>query len=110
MTIKSFEVQGNIQTPTVTSAEITNFTEVAITAVHDTIHAWYNIFGEINNTTSTTWTSNGSVTYDATGNIYVLGSTTDEADNFNGNNLFLKYSPTGALLWRKTWTDANGMN
>jgi len=73
-------------------------------------YAWYNIFGELNNSTSTQNTTDGSVAYDSDGNVYVLGSTTDWADgqNFAGTNLFIKYSPQGELLWRKTWTDPTG--
>lgn len=85
-------------------------TSTSITIVGSTApFAWYNIFGEINNSTSTQTTINGSVVYDTEGNVYVLGSTTDfDAPNFEGTNLFLKYSPQGELLWRKTWTDPTG--
>ena len=71
---------------------------------------WYNIFGEITNSTATNWTTDGSVTYDADGNVYVLGSTTDDSNFDNSTNLFLKYSPVGELLWRRTWTTPTGMN
>ena len=72
-------------------------------------YAWYNIFGELNNSTSTQNTTDGSVAYDSDGNVYVLGSTTDwAASQFDGTNLFMKYSPQGELLWRKTWTDPTG--
>jgi len=39
----------------------------------------------------------------------VLGSTTGVNFN-NNNNLFLKYSPLGELLWRRTWTDNDGLS
>jgi hypothetical protein len=71
-------------------------------------YAWYNIFGELNNSTSSYWTTNGSVAYDSTGNVYMLGSTVDDNNGFAGTNLFMKYSPQGELLWRKTWTDETG--
>ena len=70
--------------------------------------AWYNIFGELNNSTSTNITIDGSVVYDTEGNLFVLGSTFANGGNFDGVNLFLKYSPQGELLWRKTWSDDSG--
>ena len=90
---------------TTTSTKIT----VLGTPAPNTAYAWYNIFGELNNSTSTQNTTDGSVAYDADGNVYVLGSTTDfAASHFDGTNLFIKYSPQGELLWRKTWTDPTG--
>ena len=72
---------------------------------------WYNLFGDTgatgNNYANTA--INGSVVHDSGGNVYVLGSTIDW-NNGIGNNLFLKYSPQGNLLWRRTWTDDTGMN
>ena len=87
-----------------TSTHIT----VAGVASTSTSLAWYNIFGELNNSTSTNITIDGSVVYDTEGNLYVLGSTVANGDDFFGTNLFLKYSPQGELLWRKTWTDPLG--
>jgi hypothetical protein len=70
---------------------------------------WYNLFGDTGATTYANATINGSVVHDAGGNVYVLGSTL--GNNFDSNsNLFLKYSPEGRLLWRRTWTDNNGLS
>jgi hypothetical protein len=70
---------------------------------------WYNLFGDTGATTYANVTINGSVVHDAGGNVYVLGSTTGANFNTN-NNLFLKYSPLGELLWRRTWTDSSGLS
>lgn len=73
---------------------------------------WYNLFGDTgatgNNYANTA--INGSVVHDSGGNVYVLGSTVDWSNGLGSNNLFLKYSPQGNLLWRRTWTDDNGLN
>ena len=94
-------------TSVIKSTTSTNIT-VAGVASTSTSLAWYNIFGELNNSTSTNITIDGSVVYDTEGNLFVLGSTFANGDNFPGANLFLKYSPQGQLLWRKTWTDPVG--
>jgi len=94
---------------TIKNTTSTNITVLGATGTTST-YAWYNIFGELNNSTSSYWTTYGSVAYDSTGNVYVLGSTVDANNNFYGTNLFLKYSPQGELLWRKTWTDDSGDN
>jgi hypothetical protein len=70
---------------------------------------WYNLFGDTGATTYANVAINGSVVHDAGGNVYVLGSTTGVNFN-NNNNLFLKYSPLGELLWRRTWTDSSGLS
>jgi len=72
--------------------------------------AWYSIYGDINNPLNGVATFNGSITYDSTGNIYVLGSIVDfSGSTFQGDSLFLKYNSVGELLWHKTWTDESGM-
>jgi len=72
---------------------------------------WYNLFGDTGATNYANTAINGSVVHDSGGNVYVLGSTVDWNFNFDGNsNLFLKYSFLGELLWRRTWTDNNGLN
>ena len=107
-------VSGNVSAVLSNTGTLTFNTETRITipgtpAFTATI-AWYNIFGELNNANSGEWTGDGSVAYDSEGNVYMLGSTTDSNNGFDGTNLFLKYSPQGQLLWRKTWTDESGMN
>jgi hypothetical protein len=82
----------------------------AVTAVVPASSTWYNIFGELIGSTASNWTSEGSVTYDTAGNVFVLGSTTDSNDFNNSTNLFVKYSPLGELIWRKTWTTPVGSN
>ena len=84
---------------------------------------WYNLFGDtgtpygdLGSPTFPTYANaviNGSVVHDSGGNVYVLGSTLGHnGHNFENinNNLFLKYSPLGELLWRRTWTNQNGFN
>ena len=73
------------------------------------LNAWYNIYGDLNNLSSSNIVINGSVTYDSTGNIYVLGSNFDSSNNFNGDSLFLKYTANGELLWHKTWTNSSNL-
>ena len=106
-------VAGDVSAVLTPDATLTFNTETRITVAGipgpTAPNAWYNIFGELNNSTSTNITIDGSVVYDTEGNLYVLGSITDFASEvFAGVNLFLKYSPQGELLWRKTWTDDSG--
>jgi hypothetical protein len=68
---------------------------------------WYNLFGDTGASYHANAAINGSVVHDAGGNVYVLGSAIRTNSN-NSDNLFLKYSPEGRLLWRRTWTDNNG--
>jgi hypothetical protein len=70
---------------------------------------WYNIFGDTGATNGANVTINGSVVRDTGGNVYAIGSVV-RANSFDADNLFLKYSPLGELLWRKTWTDNNDLN
>lgn len=70
---------------------------------------WYNIFGDTGATNGANVTINGSVVRDTGGNVYAIGSVV-RANSFDADNLFLKYSPLGELLWRRTWTDNNGLN
>ena len=71
---------------------------------------WYNIFGDTGATNSANITINGSVVRDTGGNVYAIGSLVHGDGSFDADNLFLKYSPLGELLWRRTWTDNNGLN
>lgn len=70
---------------------------------------WYNIFGDTGATNGANVTINGSVVRDTGGNVYAIGSVV-RANSFDADNLFLKYSPEGKLLWRRTWTDNNDLN
>jgi len=99
----TFSTVGGLKHP----GQFLSQSTTTVTVVSGDNRAWYNIFGEINNSTSTYFTADGSVTHDADGNVYVLGSIV-EYGSFNGTNLFLKYSSQGELLWRKTWTDPGG--
>ena len=71
---------------------------------------WYNLFGELAPLTEGEGDGviNGGVCHDNGGNVYVLGSVV-RRPGFESDNLFLKYSPEGNLVWRRTWTDRNGM-
>jgi len=87
------------------SVDIQAQLETTITA--EDRRPWYNIFGDFAQI-DPSFIINGSVTYDAAGYTYVLGSTVSN-DYSEGNHLYLKYSPNGTLIWRKTWTDNAGM-
>jgi hypothetical protein len=69
---------------------------------------FYNIFGNIALGPQQDSIIVGSVVHDSYGNIYMVGSHT----NWGGEieNLFLKYSEVGDLVWRKTWTNESGFN
>jgi len=69
---------------------------------------WYNLFGDTGASYHANAAINGSVVHDSGGNVFVLGSAIGFYNSFSSNNLFLKYSPEGRLLWRRTWTDNNG--
>jgi len=71
---------------------------------------WYNLFGDTGATNSANITINGSVVRDTGGNVYAIGSLVRADNSFDADNLFLKYSPLGELLWRRTWTDDNNLN
>ena len=104
-----FTSTGNLKLPQ--GSTISDQAEsVGITVYHPSESAyWYNLFGDTGATTYANVAINGSVVHDAGGNVYVLGSTTGVNFN-NNNNLFLKYSPLGELLWRRTWTDSSGLS
>jgi hypothetical protein len=107
-----FGTDGNLQLPQ--GSTISDQAESVDITVGRTSNNpfWYNLFGDTgatgNNYANTA--INGSVVHDAGGNVYVLGSTIDWNNGLGSNNLFLKYSPLGNLLWRRTWTDDNGLN
>jgi len=104
-----FGTDGNLSLPQ--GSTISDQAEsVDLTVYHPSESAyWYNLFGDTGATVSANVAINGSVVYDAGGNVYVLGSTI--GNNFDSNNnLFLKYSPLGELLWRRTWTDNDGLS
>jgi hypothetical protein len=107
--IWTFGADGTTTFPdnTIKVTTSTNITVAGVAGITSSL-AWYNIFGELNNSTSTNVTIDGSVVYDTEGNLFVLGSTYADGGDFPGVNLFLKYSPQGELLWRKTWSDDSG--
>jgi len=107
-----FGTDGNLQLPQ--GSKISDQAESVDITVGRTSNNpfWYNLFGDTgatgNNYANTA--INGSVVHDSGGNVYVLGSTINWNNGLGSNNLFLKYSPLGNLLWRRTWTDDNGLN
>jgi hypothetical protein len=104
-----FTSTGNLQLPRLSTISDQESC-VDITVDRASINPfWYNLFGDTGATVSANVTINGSVVHDSGGNVYVLGSTVAGGFNKNNNNLFLKYSATGQLLWRRTWTDNNGL-
>ena len=107
-----FETDGNLVLPQgSTISDQTTSVDLTVGRTSDN-QLWYNLFGDTgatgNNYANTA--INGSVVHDSGGNVYVLGSTIDWNNGSGSNNLFLKYSPQGNLLWRRTWTDDNGLN
>ena len=66
---------------------------------------WYNIFGYTGAVIDSNTAINGSVCHDTGGNVYALGSV---YGTVSSDNLFMKFSPEGELLWRRTWTDKHG--
>ena len=66
---------------------------------------WYNIFGYTGAVIDSNTAINGSVCHDTGGNVYALGSV---YGTVSSDNLFMKFSPEGNLLWRRTWTDTHG--
>ena len=100
-----FTSTGNLQLPRLSTISDQDLSvDLVIDRASDNPF-WYNLFGDTGATVYANATINGSVVHDLGGNVYVLGST---VGNIN-NNLFLKYSATGQLLWRRTWTDHNGL-
>ena len=62
--------------------------------------AWYSLYGDLLADVDDDYSS--SVVYDSLGNIYSVG-----ADGNTGVPFLLKYSPSGTLLWQKTFTEVN---
>lgn len=107
-----FTSTGNLQLPQgSTISDQSNSVDITVGRINESPY-WYNLFGDTGATGNNNYANlalNGSVVHDSGGNVYVLGSTVSY-NNFDSNNLFLKYSPEGNLLWRRTWTDQNGMD
>ena len=105
-----FGTDGNLQLPQGSNIfdQVTSV-EVAVGRASSDSPYWYNIFGDTGATNSANVTINGSVVRDTGGNVYAIGSVV-RASSFDADNLFLKYSPLGELLWRRTWTDDNNLN
>jgi hypothetical protein len=103
-----FGTDGNLQLPQGSNIfdQVTSV-EVAVGRASSDSLYWYNIFGDTGATNNANVTINGSVVRDTGGNVYAIGSVV-RANSFDSDNLFLKYSPLGELLWRRTWTDENG--
>jgi hypothetical protein len=106
----TFGADGNLQLPQ--GSRISDQSEsVDLTVYHPSESAyWYNLFGNTGATISANLAINGSVVHDTGGNVYVLGSVFHGDGSFDADNLFLKYSPLGELLWRRTWTDSSGLS
>ena len=104
-----FETDGNLVLPQgSTISDQATSVDLTINRTSDNPY-WYNLFGDTGATIDANATINGSVCHDSGGNVYSLGSVTHSV-GFNTDNLFLKYSPEGNLLWRRTWTDNFGMD
>ena len=105
-----FGTDGNLQLPQGSNIfdQVTSV-EVAVGRASSDSPYWYNIFGDTGATNNANVTINGSVVRDTGGNVYAIGSVV-RASSFDADNLFLKYSPLGELLWRRTWTDDNNLN
>jgi hypothetical protein len=105
-----FDTDGNLQLPQGSKIfdQVTSV-EVAVGRASSDNPYWYNIFGDTGATNNANVTINGSVVRDTGGNVYAIGSVV-RASSFDADNLFLKYSPLGELLWRRTWTDDNNLN
>ena len=93
---------------TITDAELS--IDIGMERPLDNTH-WYNLFGELDPLTEGEGEAviNGGVCHDSGGNVYVLGSVL-RSEGFDSDNLFLKYSPEGNLVWRRTWTDRSGFD
>jgi hypothetical protein len=105
-----FGTDGNLQLPQGSKIfDQATSVEVAVGRTSSDSPYWYNIFGDTGATNGANVTINGSVVRDTGGNVYAIGSVV-RANSFDADNLFLKYSPEGKLLWRRTWTDDNDLN
>ena len=106
-----FGTDGNLQLPQGSNIfDQATSVEVAVGRSSSDSLYWYNIFGDTGATNNANVTINGSVVRDTGGNVYAIGSVVHGDGSFDADNLFLKYSPLGELLWRRTWTDDNGLN
>ena len=105
-----FGTDGNLQLPQGSRiSDQAESVDITVGRVSESAY-WYNLFGDTGATTYANVTINGSVVHDAGGNVYVLGSVIHGDGSFDADNLFLKYSPLGELLWRRTWTDNDGLS
>jgi len=105
-----FGTDGNLELPQgSTITDQLESVDVAVGRTSSDSPYWYNIFGDTGATNGANVTINGSVVRDTGGNVYAIGSVV-RANSFDADNLFLKYSPEGKLLWRRTWTDDNDLN
>jgi hypothetical protein len=105
-----FGTDGNLELPQGSKIfDQATSVEVAVGRSSSDSLYWYNIFGDTGATNNANVTINGSVVRDTGGNVYAIGSVV-RASSFDADNLFLKYSPLGELLWRRTWTDDNNLN
>ena len=104
-----FGTDGNLQLPQGSKIfdQVTSV-EVAVGRASSDSLYWYNIFGDTGATNNANVTINGSVVRDTGGNVYAIGSVV-RGGSQDADNLFLKYNPLGELLWRRTWTDENGL-
>ena len=65
---------------------------------------WINVYGNINMTSE--YVSGTSLAYASDGSLYMFGY---HHNNDHDDTLALKYDTSGNIVWRKDWTDADGM-
>jgi len=65
---------------------------------------WINVYGNINMTSE--YAGGTSLAYASDGSLYMLGW---HHNNDHDDTLALKYDTSGNIVWRKDWTDADGM-
>lgn len=68
---------------------------------------WYNAYGNIQ-LESSEYTAGASLAYASDGSLYMLGAYLAGIGQGN-DTLALKYDSVGNIVWRKDWTDADGL-
>ena len=67
---------------------------------------WYSVYGDIGSQHHLSFGQ--SVAHDSQGNVYVFGQELTGNFGNSADTVALKYSPTGELLYRKSWVDPQG--